>query len=209
MNTKRGVRRPTMALVCLCLALVGCGVSGKGRAADRTTTPRSSTTSTSTTSTTSTQPGNPTPSGAWVPVKDAATGLTFSLPKRPTLLNPKVTAPDGAQVSVRGYQVLVSQDLLVQVSIYDLAGRSFDADKAIDGVASTASGTVSARTHTPSGRLDIVDAKIRIPSRSALGYDRVFQIGDHAVQMWTVGSAAEEAQIRSVQQRLSSSFRAP
>jgi hypothetical protein len=208
MNSTRGVRRLVTGLACLCIGLASCGVSGDGRSAGRTTTPQRGTTTSVPSSTTSTPPGDPGQSSSWVPVKDTPSGLTFRLPKQPSLLNPKVTAPDGAQVAVRGYQVLVSRDLLVQVSIYDLAGRSFDADKAIDGVASTASGTVSARTHTASGDLHIVDAKIKIPSRSALGYDRVFKIGDHAVQMWTVGSAADEAQIRSIQQRLSASFRA-
>ena len=118
------------------------------------------------------------------------------------------TAPDPAKVMVRGYQVLVNEDLLVQVSVYDLAGRSFDADKAIRGVASTAGGKVTMRKHTRSGDLDIVDAKIRIPRGPALGYDRVFKIGDHAVQMWTLGLASNEKQIREVQSLLSSTFRA-
>ena len=109
---------------------------------------------------------------------------------------------------VRGYQALVNEDLLVQVSVYDLAGRSFDADKAILGVASTAGGQVTMSKHTASGDLDIVDAKIRIPKGPALGYDRVFKIGDHAVQMWTLGLAKNEKQIRAVQSLLSSTFRA-
>ena len=136
---------------------------------------------------------------AWPLVTDKPSGVSFRLPKKPTILTPPVTAPDHAKVMVRGYQVLVDQDLLVQVSVYDLAGRSFDADKAIRGVASTAGGTVTMRKHTASGDLDIVDAKIHIPKGPALGYDRVFKIGDHAVQMWTLGLASNEKQIRAVQ----------
>jgi hypothetical protein len=175
-----------------------------------TTDPSTSTSSTSTTSPPTTNPSSTTVvpgTQTWTPVKDAPSGLSFRLPKKPMLLRPPVTAPDGARVTVRGYQALVDENLLVQVSVYDLAGRSFDADKAIDGVAASSKGTVVARTHTPSGNLDIVDAKIRIPKGPALGYDRVFKIGDHAVQLWTLGLANNEARIRQVQQRLSSSFR--
>jgi hypothetical protein len=144
---------------------------------------------------------------SWTLVNDPPSHVSFRLPKKPMLLAPTVTAPDGRQVTVRGYQALLDNNLVVQVSIYDLAGRSFDADKAIKGVASSANGIVISRKHTASQGLDIVDAKIRIPRGPALGYDRVFKIGDHAVQLWTLGQASNERRIRSLQQRLSASVR--
>ncbi len=195
------------AYVMVAIAAAGCGVSGKPIAAT-TTKPTTGTTQGPATSASTTSSPTSTPAtDTWTKVVDEPSGLSFRLPKSPKLLKPPVTAPDGARVTVRGYQALINPNLLVQVSVYDLAGRSFDADKAIDGVASSSRGTVTARKHTFSGGLDIVDAKIRIPTGSALGYDRVFKIGDHAVQLWTLGLASNEAQVRAAQQLLSSSFR--
>ncbi len=208
MELARGARLVVMTALCALLGGAGCGVSGKP-AVDTTTKPRPTTTQHRATSAPPTsEPTSTGPSvGAWTRITDPPSGLSFQLPKPPTLLKPPVTAPDGAKVTVRGYQTLLNQNLLVQVSVYDLAGRSFDADKAIEGVARSSHGTVVARKHTASGGLDIVDAKIRIPTGPALGYDRVFKLGDHAVQLWTLGLASNEPQIRLVQQHLSSSFR--
>ncbi|MDQ6696364.1 MAG: hypothetical protein M3Z46_02765 [Actinomycetota bacterium] len=210
MKPARGARLVRIALVsatvCVVVAVSGCGVSGKP-AAESTTKPAATTTQRPTTSTPTSEPTTGALVGQWQRVVDPPSGLSFQLPKQPTLLKPPVTAPDGAPVTVRGYQALVNPNLLVQVSVYDLAGRSFDADKAIDGVATSSHGAVVARQHTESDGLDIVDAKIRIPTGPALGYDRVFKIGDHAVQLWTLGLASNAAQIRLVQQHLSSTFR--
>jgi hypothetical protein len=204
----RGGIAALLAIVAGLVLMSGCGVNGK-QGAGQTARSSTSTTSTSTSSTTtSVPPGTTVPEvRGWVLVTDQQTGLSFRLPEKPRVLSPPVTAPNGKKVNVRGYQVLVDKNLLVQVSVYDLDGRSFDADKAIDGVAKASGGTVVARKHTPAGALDIVDARIRIPKGQALGYDRVFKIGDHAVQLWTLGLASDEARIRSMQERLSSTFR--
>lgn len=209
MEPVRSARLLLVTAVCALLAVAGCGVKGKP-VADTTTKPEATTTTSAPTTSapTTSEPTTAPPTvDAWLRVVDPPSGLSFQLPKQPKLLKPPVTAPDGAAVTVRGYQALLNQNLLVQVSVYDLEGRSFDADKAIAGVAKSSRGTVVASKHTASGGLDIVDAKIRIPTGPALGYDRVFKIGDHAVQLWTLGLASNEAQIRLVQQRLSSTFR--
>ncbi len=207
MRSVSGTRLHSVMAACAVLTLVaGCGVSAK-HVADPTTDPRPTAQLSSTSTTSTPAPATTSPlGGAWVLVTDTPSGLSFRLPKKPTLLTPPLTAPDGATVKARRYQALLP-NLLVQVWVYELAGRSFDADKAIDGLASGARGTVTARKHTASGGLDIVDAKVRIPTGPALGYDRVFKIGDYAVQLWTVGLASDEQQIRAVQQRLSSTFR--
>ena len=194
------------AAMCAVLVVAGCGVSGKPAAVTTTKPLKGPTSRQSTSTSATTQPTSP-PLSAWTTVVDPPSGLSFQLPKKPTLFKPGGTAADGAPVTARGYQALVNDDLVVQVSVYDLAGRSFDADKAIDGVALSSRGTVIARKHTASGGLDIVDARIRIPTGPALGYDRVFKIGDHAVQLWTLGLADDEVRIKLVQQRLSSTFR--
>ncbi len=144
--------------------------------------------------------------GSWVTVKDPASGYTFKLPTKPKVLTPPVTAPDGSPVKIRAYQSLINPTFVVQVSVYDLAGRTFDTDKAINGVATSTRGTVTSRVHRSSGGLDVVDARISLRNGTASSFNRVFKKGDYAVQMQALGLTTDETQIRLAQRLLNASF---
>lgn len=197
-----------------------CGTKG-GDVADTTTSQRpttsastTATTQSTTTTTTTTEPTTDTTTSgstipdvsSWVAVTDSPSAVSFKLPKKPVVSTPAVTAPDRSAVKVRLYQALVNPNFVVQVSVFDLSGRSFDTDKAIDGVATSAKGTVSSRTHTTVDGLDVTDAKISLKNEAAVAYDRVFKLGDHAVQLQTLGLVSDGVALLTAHQALLSSF---
>lgn len=217
-SRRRLIRIAAVALVPL---LAACGTKGKDKSSDTTkakqqaTTTEPTTTEPTTIETTTTEtPTTATPSGEvpdlseWVSVSDTGSTLKFKLPTTPKTGSPAVTAPDGTPVTVRTYNSTVNPNLFVQVVIYDLAGRTFDPDKALDGVATQSQGSVKSRKHVNVGGLDVVDGVLSLKSGVALGYDRVFKAGDQAVQLQTVGLPTKAALLSATQKDLISTFSA-
>lgn len=219
-------RRMIPAALVVVALLAACGTDG-GKKESGTTKPKrpettaepsttEPSTTESTTEPTTTEPTTTTDNSTsgvpdvskWVPVTDPGSNVKFKLPLKPTVSSPAVTAPDGKPVTVRTYNATPNSNLLVQVVIYDLAGRTFDSNKALDGVASKLQGSVLSRSSSTVDGVDVLDGKVSIRGTLGIGYDRVFKLGDYAVQLQTAGPTADDSKLRSVQKDLISTFSA-
>jgi hypothetical protein len=141
----------------------------------------------------------------WVQTQDDATQISVELPGTTEMQTQEV--PDEAGESMPARLWLVDLDdnaASIGFSVIDVQGRTIDLASALDGIASSVSGSVASQSPVSQGDRDAMDGLITFTQGGTDGsvHARVIDAGDHMVLLQSVGAQRDDDVLQQVQARL-------